>query len=50
MKSWQEFIGDEGGASSVEYAILISGIAAVIFAAITYFGQAVASLYNITLP
>jgi Flp pilus assembly pilin Flp len=50
MKPWLKFIRDDRGASSVEYAILISGIAAVIFAAITYFGQAVAGLYNITFP
>lgn len=49
MERWHELVWDDTAASSVEYAILASGIAAAIYAAVTFLGQAVAGLYNINL-
>lgn len=46
MERWQELFWDETAASSVEYAILASGIAAAIVAAVTLLGEAVAGLYT----
>jgi len=37
---------EEGGAVAAEYALLISGIAVAIFAAVTLFGGAVLQLYE----
>jgi Flp pilus assembly pilin Flp len=39
---------DESGASSVEYAILVSLIAIVIVVAVAFFGQRTASLFQRT--
>lgn len=39
LKGLQDFLRAEEGASSVEYALLISGIAAAIAGAITLFGS-----------
>lgn len=46
MEHWQAFVWDEAGASAVEYALLISGIAAAIAVAIFLLGQAVNGLYT----
>jgi len=51
MRGWQQLIEDENGASAVEYAILASGIAAVIVAVITLLGQTVNGFYtSFSLP
>ncbi len=46
MECWQQLVWDETGASSVEYAILASGIAAAIAVILTLLGQAVNGLYT----
>jgi Flp pilus assembly pilin Flp len=40
-KSWSGFVQAEDGASSVEYGLLISGIALAIFASVFLLGQVV---------
>lgn len=46
MKRWPALIWEETGASAVEYAILASGIALAIAAAVAFMGQAVVGLYS----
>jgi Flp pilus assembly pilin Flp len=46
MKQLLKFLKDETGAAAVEYAILVSLIAMVIFTAVTLFGLQVHSLFN----
>ena len=40
------FYMDESGASSVEYAILVTGIAVAIISAVVIFGQGVKGLFT----
>jgi Flp pilus assembly pilin Flp len=42
----RRFYGDESGASSVEYAILVTGIAVAIISAVCIFGIGVKGLYT----
>ena len=42
----RRFYEDESGASSVEYAILVSSIAVAIMFAVVIFGQGVIGLYT----
>jgi Flp pilus assembly pilin Flp len=42
----RRFYEDESGASSVEYAILVSSIAVAIMSAVALFGQGVKGLYT----
>jgi Flp pilus assembly pilin Flp len=44
MKQLVIFIKDEAGTVAVDYTVLISGIAIVIYAAVSLFGQQVLSL------
>jgi Flp pilus assembly pilin Flp len=41
MKRWQQVLLDETAASSVEYGLLLAGIALVVFASIMTLGQVV---------
>jgi Flp pilus assembly pilin Flp len=41
MERWQELVLNETAASSVEYGLLLAGIAFVVFAAIMGLGQVV---------
>lgn len=51
MEGWQQLVWDETGASAVEYAILASGIAAVIVAVVALLGQTVNGFYtSFSLP
>jgi Flp pilus assembly pilin Flp len=42
-----KFSGDESGASAVEYALLLFGIALTVVAAVTTFGAAVQGLFDL---
>jgi pilus assembly protein Flp/PilA len=42
----RRFYNDESGASSVEYAILVSSIAVAMLSAVVIFGQGVKGLYT----
>jgi len=46
LRKIRDFLTCEKGATSVEYAIMISLIAIVIFSAVTFFGLAVRNLFN----
>ena len=46
QKSWRRFLGDEAGSVVTEYAILISGIAAVVLATVYLIGLTVNIFYN----
>ncbi|MBM4285064.1 MAG: Flp family type IVb pilin [Deltaproteobacteria bacterium] len=41
----RRLLRDESGASAVEYALLIGGIAALLIATVAYLGQTVNNLY-----
>ena len=44
-KKWWRFALAEDGASSVEYGLLMAGIALAIFASVLYLGQVVADSF-----
>jgi Flp pilus assembly pilin Flp len=46
MKQISNFFNDEAGAAAVEYVILISLIAVVIFLSVVLFGQQVFALFD----
>jgi pilus assembly protein Flp/PilA len=50
MKTWMNqavaFVADEGGASAVEYGLLIAGIAAVVMTVIYAIGTSLSTKFN----
>jgi Flp pilus assembly pilin Flp len=45
LRQWTRFFQCEEGASSVEYGLLIGGIALAIFASVLYLGQVVSTTF-----
>jgi pilus assembly protein Flp/PilA len=46
ISEWQRFLADETGATSIEYAIIASGIAGAIIAVITTLGGSVTKMWT----
>ncbi len=44
-RQWTRFFQSEDGASSVEYGLLVAGIALAIFASVLYLGQVVSTTF-----
>lgn len=46
IEAGKSFLGDERGATAIEYALIIGGIAAVIIGAVNALGLTLAQLYT----
>jgi len=46
MRSFRDFLRDDGGATAIEYALIASGIAGVIIAAVTSMGTSLQGMYQ----
>jgi pilus assembly protein Flp/PilA len=46
MRSLRDFVRDDGGATAIEYAMIASGIAAVIVAVVMTMGTSVQGMYQ----
>jgi pilus assembly protein Flp/PilA len=46
MRSFRDFLRDDGGVTAIEYALIASGIAAVIVAAVTSMGTSLQGMYQ----